>query len=137
MSATVIEIPVSAPSAPPPDVDRERAVRPVDRLEIIDLATDRAASYRCSEDFLAVDEVHEVREPTRGAIAVSQDEDGGFVIQDVLGAVYGAGGTFDEALADLLIALDDHLAFLRERRDELDPRLLTQLMALERLFPGH
>lgn len=68
-------------------------------------------------------------------VAVKVDEDDCYVASDVLGAVYGAGSSESEALADFYRALDEHLRFLREHSAELHPRLERQLAALERLFP--
>jgi predicted RNase H-like HicB family nuclease len=65
------------------------------------------------------------------------DEDGQYIASDPRGAVYGVGPTESEAVADFERALTEHLAFLREHRDELSPRLESQLHMLERLFPDH
>jgi hypothetical protein len=79
-----------------------------------------------------------VRErPASGPVVVEVDPEGVWIMQDMIGAVYGAGGTLDEARAEFEAALDDHLHYLRAHRDELDERLQRQLPVLERLFPGH
>ena len=134
MSVTEVEIRLTPPSAPPAEVDPEYAARRVDPQDVSDLSTEQASTHQGGE--LERNQSQASQSPTRGPFAVSRDEEGGFVVQDVLGAVYGAGPTFDEAIADFIVALDDHLAFLRERRDELHSDLVSQLATLERLFPG-
>jgi predicted RNase H-like HicB family nuclease len=73
---------------------------------------------------------------SRGAISVEVDDDGTFIVQDVLGAVYGTGQSYEEALDDFIASLEEHLEFLRTNRERLHDRLLRQLGLLERLFPG-
>jgi hypothetical protein len=77
-----------------------------------------------------------VRPPLRSAISVVVDAGGQFVAEDQIGAVYGAGATRPEAVADFYSALDRRLEFLRTHRHQLHPALLRELGALERLFPG-
>jgi hypothetical protein len=62
------------------------------------------------------------------------DEDGQFVVSDVLGAVYGVGGTAQIAFADYRAAARERLSVLRQHRDALAPRLARQLEQLERLL---
>jgi hypothetical protein len=74
--------------------------------------------------------------PLRSPISVIVDIGGQFVAEDTIGAVYGVGATSQEAVADFYQALDRRLAFLRTHRAQLHSRLLRELGALERLFPG-
>jgi hypothetical protein len=79
---------------------------------------------------------HVVAEPSGSPISVVVDELGQYVVQDVVGGAYGVGRTAEQAFADFWLALDQRLAFLRERRDVLHHRLARQLRELEGLFPG-
>ena len=75
-------------------------------------------------------------QPTHSALTVEQDDDGQYVIADILGAVYGVGASVEEAKEDFNVALRDHLRFLREHLAELSEGLRDQLVALQKLFPG-
>ena len=137
MSLAEVEIPVVATTSPSePDRDIARSVLAIGELDLVGSDVDNAARHQSGRFWLFA-EANAVLEPSRGPFAVSRDEVGGYIVQDLLGAVYGAGPTLDEAVGDLYVALDDHLAFLRERSAELHPQLLSQLTALEHLFPGH
>ncbi len=69
-------------------------------------------------------------------IAISNDVDGQFIVEDVLGAAYGVGPTPQAAAADFYSALDQRLLFLRRNEQQLHPGLLRELHILQRLFPG-
>jgi hypothetical protein len=69
-------------------------------------------------------------------LGVSIDEYGQFVVQDVIGAVYGVGATAPEAVADFNAVLTKHMMFLRSHHDEVHADLQRQLLVLESLFPG-
>jgi hypothetical protein len=70
------------------------------------------------------------------SVSIVIDDLGQYVVSDILGAVYGVGRSPSEALHDYHGALADRLAFLRDRRQALHPRLQRQLRKLESLFPG-
>jgi hypothetical protein len=73
-------------------------------------------------------------QPAKPSLDVIIDEDGQFVVSDVLGAVYGVGGTAQIAFADYRAAARERLSVLRQHRDALAPRLARQLEQLERLL---
>lgn len=134
MSSTKIPIRVSEPSAPPQEPSR-RPIRPVgpDDPELVhELRT--ALRSTVDEDtrlrlIFAQSGLRSFNQP----VVVEADDQECYIASDVLGAIYGAGASESEALADFYRALDEHLRFLRS--NELHPRLERQLAALERLFP--
>lgn len=75
-------------------------------------------------------------EPSASPLSVIVDELGQYLVQDVVGGVYGVGRAAEEAFRDYWAALDERLAFLRARSDALSSHLVRQLRALEDLFPG-
>lgn len=132
MSVTATELEAWLISAPP---EVPAPVRQVDQQHVRDLD---ARSNRADDELaLFTLSAHGVPErPQAGPIVVEVDGSGLTIVRDVLGAVYGSGGTWAEAQNDFYVALDDHLAFLRENSPGLHPRLLEQLGALQRIFPG-
>jgi hypothetical protein len=74
--------------------------------------------------------------PSRQPLSVSVDEFGQFVVEDVVGAVYGVADRPEAAFEDYLSALDERLRSLRLHREHLAPKLARQLTQLETLFPG-
>ena len=74
--------------------------------------------------------------PRLHSLSTVIDEDGGFIVQDIVGAVYGYGPTYQAAQTDYLTSLDNHLAYLRTHENQLGPRLTRQFHQLRRLFPS-
>lgn len=132
MSVTAEKIPLT-PSASPPSAPEPEHVRlPAEEVSEFVLKEERTSPVELPAG--ATDRF--VEPPPVGGLVLEVDDQGTYVVRDLLGAVYGAGATPQEARAEFEAALDDHLRFLRERFDELHPRLQKQLAALERLFPG-
>lgn len=73
--------------------------------------------------------------PSRQPLSVSVDELGQFVVEDVIGAVYGVSDRPEAAFEDYFVALDERLRSLRANREQLAPKLARQLHQLELLFP--
>ena len=134
MSSTARSIHVSESSSPPEEAS-PRPIRPIDPGDPA-LVKDLRTALRSTVDEDArvrLGSSHPRLQSFNQPVAVEIDEDDCYIASDVLGAVYGAGASESEALADFYRALDDHLRFLRSH--ELHPRLERQLVALERIFP--
>lgn len=134
MSSTEMPIRMSEPSAPLQESSR-RPIRPVGP-EDPELFRELRTALQSTVDDDARLRLSGARSGLRSfnqVVVVEIDDDDCYIASDVLGAVYGAGASESEALADYYRALDEHLAFLRA--NELHPRLEHQLAALERLFP--
>jgi hypothetical protein len=69
-------------------------------------------------------------------LSVFVDELQQYVVQDVIGAVYGVAAQPEAAFEDYFRALTERFTFLRSRQGQLSPRLARQLEQLESLFPG-
>jgi hypothetical protein len=127
-----------APSSTPPEApDPNLAVQEVSLEEVLRRplrphATELPAWLSESGEEAAATSA----EPAPTLLFFEVDPEGTHLVRDALGAVYGAGSSFDEARAEYDAALDDHLRLLRARRDALSGKLRRQLEALEELFPG-
>ncbi len=133
MSVTGHEIPL-APSSAPPDAPEPEHFRPLAPDDVPEFVVEQEPTAPIELKAGSTDQVAD--RPPVGAIVAEVGEEGTYVVRDLLGAVYGAGATPQEARAEFEAALDDHLRSLRERYDELHPRLQAQLALLEKLFPG-
>lgn len=121
---------VGHPSEPPRRPYGVRNVGPSDLGDLpigsrpVDAAVSRFADAQPSQ------------RPPKNAVVVEFVDDC-FIAADLTGAVYGAGPSADEAVADFFVALDEQLSFLRAHVPELHPRLERKLAVLQRLFPDH
>jgi predicted RNase H-like HicB family nuclease len=134
MSATEYEIPV-APATPSPEAPEPQHLNFLDpgAIESIEL---RAAATEMEIALFVSVQAAAAHKPTYGPVVLEQDAEGTYVFRDIVGAVYGAGGTPDEARAEFEAALGDHLRFLRQNLEAVDERLRRELAVLEKLFPG-
>lgn len=73
--------------------------------------------------------------PPRLPLTIERDSDGTYVVADRQDQVVGTGVTADAALVDFSQSLRQHVAYLRENRERLHPRLLADLERLQRDFP--
>lgn len=70
-----------------------------------------------------------------GAVPISvQPTRNGFLAVDSLVSMWGAGHSPEDAISDLLEALEEHLQDLRSHVDRLTPHLERQLRRLEYVF---
>lgn len=130
MSVTLTELQLLAPSQPAL-VPSE--VRDVDQADVEELPRDQGHT---EVEGLTFAEASYMRQrPSSGPLTATRVEDD-CIVSDLLGAVYGAGASYDEARANYMDALDAHLVFLRAREGVLHPRLRRELEVLTRLFPG-